>query len=98
MNRKGHTVRFLRVAEDDLTEIVRYIAADRPSAAEAIAAKIEKSLQLLSKNPTWGESPRKRNSLNSDIGIWSLTTTSSFMRSNPSPSLSTAFCTAPVII
>ena len=34
MKRPNYEVRLLRIAEDDLTEIVNYIAADRPSAAD----------------------------------------------------------------
>lgn len=50
-------LRLLRVAEDDLTEIVTYIAADRPSVAEALSTKIEKNLQLLARNPQLGRVP-----------------------------------------
>lgn len=57
MSRPEYPVRLLRVAEEDLTDIVTYIAADRPSAAEAIAAKIEKNLKLLSKHPHPGRIP-----------------------------------------
>ena len=59
MSRPEHDVRLLRVAEDDLAEIVTYIAADRPSAAEAVASKIEKNLALLSKNPRLGRAPKE---------------------------------------
>ena len=59
MSRNKYTVRLLRVAEEDLTEIVTYIAADRPSAAEAISKKIEKSLQLLSRHPHLGRIPNE---------------------------------------
>jgi toxin ParE1/3/4 len=54
-----YTVRLLRIAEEDLVEIATYIAADRPSAAEAVASKIEKSLTLLSKNPQLGRIPNE---------------------------------------
>ena len=46
MKRRNYTVRLLRAAEDDFTEIVTYIAAQRPNAAEALAQRIEKSLRL----------------------------------------------------
>lgn len=59
MRRPKYTVRLLRVAEDDLTEIVTYLAADRPSAAEALAAKVEKNLNLLSHNPHLGRVPKE---------------------------------------
>jgi toxin ParE1/3/4 len=54
-----YSVRLLRIAEDDLTEIVTYIAADRLSAAEALADKIEKNLNLLSKKPYLGRVPKE---------------------------------------
>jgi toxin ParE1/3/4 len=47
----------LRVAEEDFTELVTYIAVDRPSAADRLATKIEKSLRLLSKHPQLGRIP-----------------------------------------
>ncbi len=59
MNRPKYGIRLLRAAEDDFTEIVSYIAADRPSAAEALATKIEKNLQLLSRNPHLGRVPKE---------------------------------------
>ena len=54
-----YKVRLPRIAEDDLSEIVNYIAADRPSAADALATKIEKNLNLLSKNPQIGRIPNE---------------------------------------
>ncbi len=51
-------IRLLKIAEEDFTEIVSFVAADNPAAAEAIAAKIEKSLELLSENPHLGRIPR----------------------------------------
>ena len=51
-------IRFLKIAEEDFTEIVSYIAADNPIAADVIAAKIEKNLDLLSQNPQLGRIPR----------------------------------------
>ena len=59
MSRRDYTVRLLRVAEDDLTEIVTYIAADRPSAAEALADKFEKNVALLSRHPRLGRIPEQ---------------------------------------
>ena len=59
MRRPKYIVRLLRVAEDDLTDIVTYIAADRLSAAEALAAKIAKNLNLLSRNPHLGRVPKE---------------------------------------
>jgi len=54
-----YNIKLLRVAEEDFTEIVTYIAADRPSAAETLATKIEKNLQLLAQNPYLGRVPRE---------------------------------------
>lgn len=43
-----YQVRLLSIAEEDFTEIISFIAADNPTAADAIANKIEKNLGLLS--------------------------------------------------
>ena len=51
-------VRLLKIAEEDFTEIVSFIADENPTAAEAIADKIEKNLELLSENPKLGRIPR----------------------------------------
>jgi plasmid stabilization system protein ParE len=59
MSRPKYDVRLLRIAEDDFSDIVAYIAADRPSAAETLATKIEKNLNLLSKNPYLGRIPEE---------------------------------------
>lgn len=59
MSRPKHTVRLLRIAEDDLSEIISYIAADRPSAAESLATLIEKKLRLLTRNPRLGRIPNE---------------------------------------
>lgn len=59
MSRPEYSVRLLRAAEDDLREIVTYIAADRPSAAEALANKIEKNLTLLSKHAHLSRIPKE---------------------------------------
>ena len=57
MKRPSYDVRLLRIAEEDLTEIVYYIAADNPSAGDILASKIEKNLVLLSKHPHLGRIP-----------------------------------------
>ena len=51
-------IRLLKVAEEDLTEIISFIAAENPKAAEATANKIEKNLELLLVNPLLGRVPR----------------------------------------
>lgn len=58
MPKDRYTIRFLKIAEEDFTEIVSYISADNPKAAIAIANKIEKNLELLSENPLMGRIPR----------------------------------------
>ena len=58
MKRPRYTVRLLRAAEDDFTEIVSYVAAERPNAAESLAQRIENSLRLLAANPYLGRVPK----------------------------------------
>ncbi len=54
-----YQVRLLSIAEEDFTEIISFIAVDNPTAADAIANKIEKNLDLLSENPKLGRIPRE---------------------------------------
>ena len=58
MKRPKYTVRLLRAAEDDFTEIISYIAAEKPDAAESLAQRIEHGLRLLSTNPYLGRVPK----------------------------------------
>lgn len=58
MSKTKYQIRLLNVAEEDFTEIVSYIAADNPNAANTLANKIEKNLELLSNNPKLGRIPR----------------------------------------
>jgi plasmid stabilization system protein ParE len=53
-----YQIRLLRIAEEDLTEIISFIAAENPIAANSIADKIEKNIELLSENPMIGRIPR----------------------------------------
>lgn len=57
MNQPKYTIRLLRIAEEDLAEIMTYIAAENISAAEALIDRIEKSLQSLQKHPYLGRIP-----------------------------------------
>lgn len=57
MSRPKYDLRLLRIAENDLSDIVTYIAAERPSAALGQMAKIEKSLNRLKSNPYLGKLP-----------------------------------------
>ena len=52
-----YTIRLLQAAEEDLKEIITYIALDNPTAAESTANKIEKSLSNLSHYPLIGKIP-----------------------------------------
>ena len=61
MNQLDHEIRLLSIAEEDLLEIVTYIAIERPSAANAIADKIEKTLLRLTKQPFLGRVPNDEN-------------------------------------
>ena len=54
----NYQIRLLKIAEEDFTEIITFIAADNPKAADTLAAKIEKNLELISKNPKSGRIPR----------------------------------------
>jgi len=54
-----YQVRLLGIAEEDFTEIISFIAADNPTAADAVANKIEKNLVSLSDNPGLGRIPRE---------------------------------------
>jgi len=57
VKKRKRAVRLLRLAEEDFTDIVTYISAQRPQAAEVLAQRIEKSLKLLSVNPYLGRVP-----------------------------------------
>ena len=57
MSHARSEIRLLRVAEDDLTEIMLYIAADRPAAAAKITGLIEQKMILLADNPHLGSVP-----------------------------------------
>jgi toxin ParE1/3/4 len=52
-------IRLLRIAEDDLTELVAYISADQPAAADLVLARIEKGLARLMKHPHLGRIPKE---------------------------------------
>jgi toxin ParE1/3/4 len=54
------TVRLLPVAEDDLDEILVFIAADNLTAALGLAERIEKRLAELSSFPRIGRVPHER--------------------------------------
>jgi len=58
MQKNKYQIRLLKIAEDDFKEIISYIADDNSTAAEELADKIEKNLELLSENPMLGRVPR----------------------------------------
>ena len=55
MSQRDHEVRLLSIAEDDLADIITYIASENSSAAEVLLNKIESCLASLSKFPTLGQ-------------------------------------------
>ncbi len=57
MKQPEHKIRLLRVAEDDLREIINYIALDNSDAATALLNKIENSLSSLISFPLSGKIP-----------------------------------------
>ena len=59
MKQPKHTVRLLRAAEEDFKELVTYIALDNPSAAIAVADKLESSMSNLSISPFIGKIPKE---------------------------------------
>ncbi len=59
MSRHRLAIRLLEAAEEDLIDFITYVAADRPAAAQTIADRIEKSLELLRVNPRSGRVPRE---------------------------------------
>ena len=58
MSPTKYQVRLLKIAEEDFTEIVSYIAADNLKAANTPTIKIEKNLELLSENSKMGRISR----------------------------------------
>lgn len=59
MKRNKYSVRLLKIAEDDLYDIVSYIAVENKTASELIAARIEKALTQLAVIPYLGRIPNE---------------------------------------
>lgn len=57
MKQPEYEIRLLQVAEDDLREIINYIALDNPAAATVLLDKIENSLSGLISFPLSGKVP-----------------------------------------
>ena len=58
MQAVNYQIRLLEIAEEDLSEIITYIAADNNEAAVSLSDKIENNLELLCANPFIGRVPR----------------------------------------
>lgn len=58
LTRSKYIVRLLPIAEEDLGEIIGYVAAERPSAAARLADRIDSSLARLSAFPKLGRIPK----------------------------------------
>jgi toxin ParE1/3/4 len=54
-----HEIRLLRLAEEDLTEIISYVAADRPNIAEKLLDRFNVKLAVLTNNPHVGHLPHE---------------------------------------
>lgn len=57
MSSSRHSVRLLAIAEQDLQEIVSYVAGENVSAALALADRIEQDLRRLASHPYLGKIP-----------------------------------------
>ncbi len=57
MTPHNRTVRFLSIAEDDLAEIITFIAEDNIAAADKLADKIETHIERLTAHPSLGRVP-----------------------------------------
>ncbi|MBL7995622.1 type II toxin-antitoxin system RelE/ParE family toxin [bacterium] len=57
--RNEYLIRLLRLAEEDLNEIILFIAQDNPPAAENMATNIEKNIQMLASHPLLGKVPNE---------------------------------------
>ena len=53
-------VRLLRLAEDDLTETIKFVAADNPNAALGLLNRFGNKLSLLSASPQMGAAPSEK--------------------------------------
>jgi toxin ParE1/3/4 len=57
MSPRNRSVRLLNIAEDDLSEIIAFIAADNVDAAATFLETIEATLSRLEQNPLLGRIP-----------------------------------------
>ncbi len=61
MTASKFSVRFLSIAEEDLLEIIDYLAAQHPSAAIAVLDHLERQFKELTRNPWLGRVPADTN-------------------------------------
>jgi len=54
-----HEVRLLRLAEEDLSEIISYVTADRPNVAEKLLDRFNTKLVVLATSPHIGHLPHE---------------------------------------
>ncbi len=59
MSSAQYEVRLLRLAEEDLTEIISYVAADRPNMAEKLLDRFNIKLAVLAASPRVGHIPHE---------------------------------------
>jgi plasmid stabilization system protein ParE len=52
--KKKKEVKILPIAEQDLSELIEFIAFDKPAAAESLLSRIEKNMASLAENPLIG--------------------------------------------
>jgi toxin ParE1/3/4 len=59
VSNKQYEIRLLRLAEEDLTEIISYVAADRPNVAEKLLVRFNIKLAVMTTNPHVGRLPHE---------------------------------------
>ncbi|MCL5113054.1 MAG: type II toxin-antitoxin system RelE/ParE family toxin [Patescibacteria group bacterium] len=59
MSNVQYEIRLLRLAEEDLTEIISYVAADRPSMAKKLLGRFNIKLSVLAISPHVGHLPNE---------------------------------------
>ncbi len=57
MSGTQYEIRLLRLAEEDLTDIISYVVADRPNMAEKLLSRFNVKLATLASNPRVGHLP-----------------------------------------
>lgn len=57
MSETQYEIRLLRLAEEDLTDIMSYVVADRPNMAEKLLSRFNVKLAALTRSPRIGHLP-----------------------------------------